>query len=383
MDNNEIKRNKRIPVAIIIGVIVCLIILAGLVIFIISRSFESKTTKIQKQLDLGERYLTELDYENAILAYENVISMDPATDVYSTLIGAYDTWIDVLIQDKKFDEALDFFDRKIASLERGISSGFDFNALLQTTKEERDTLELQSSATTVRINTVTVQEKEGRRTVSEYTYDADGRLIREPHSNLLAPIINCYIDIEYDEQGRKARETFNYFDVVWENGMECEAFESFSRIHKYAGSEENIYWGDTNTLYQEIEYDEQGNLLRVHSYDKNGQLISDYEYTYDDKGRELSEINHLQGSKEFFFYDLTETELKERITNNTESGVDGYHLIVRNGLIEKRYSFDANGKDTGMLIIETKDYLGNLVLSEYYYNGTLSFSTEYEYVYLK
>lgn len=38
---------------------------------------QSEEDKIREQLGLGERYLLELDYENAILTFEQVITMDP------------------------------------------------------------------------------------------------------------------------------------------------------------------------------------------------------------------------------------------------------------------------------------------------------------------
>ena len=59
--------------------------------------------KIQEQLNLGERYLTALQYEQAIAAYQAVIDIDPKNvDAYLGLAevyiarGEYDMAVDIL-----------------------------------------------------------------------------------------------------------------------------------------------------------------------------------------------------------------------------------------------------------------------------------------------
>ena len=38
---------------------------------------KSKEAKVQEQLDLGSKYMAELDYENAIVALNKAIKIDP------------------------------------------------------------------------------------------------------------------------------------------------------------------------------------------------------------------------------------------------------------------------------------------------------------------
>ena len=38
---------------------------------------KSKAERVQEQLDLGQKYLTELNYTEAILAFTQVIEIDP------------------------------------------------------------------------------------------------------------------------------------------------------------------------------------------------------------------------------------------------------------------------------------------------------------------
>ena len=62
------KRNKIIIVIVVLAGVIA--VCAG--IFLMS----SSERKVKKQLELAEKYLLELDYENAIAAYDIVISID-------------------------------------------------------------------------------------------------------------------------------------------------------------------------------------------------------------------------------------------------------------------------------------------------------------------
>lgn len=75
MDGNEVVVKKKSP--IVIFVIIAVLLVAGIVIAILFISGNSKGKRLQKQLELGQKYLTDLDYENAILAYKAAIEIDP------------------------------------------------------------------------------------------------------------------------------------------------------------------------------------------------------------------------------------------------------------------------------------------------------------------
>ena len=50
----------------------------------------SDAVRVRKQLDLGEKYLAELDYDQAIVAYETVIEIEPMNvEAYLGLADAY------------------------------------------------------------------------------------------------------------------------------------------------------------------------------------------------------------------------------------------------------------------------------------------------------
>ena len=81
MSNN--KKNKTFLLALITIAIIAIILVA---IFLP----KMKSNKLQQQLSLGEKYLQELDYENAIVAFEKAIMIDPKSeDAYLCLADVY------------------------------------------------------------------------------------------------------------------------------------------------------------------------------------------------------------------------------------------------------------------------------------------------------
>ena len=77
---------KRKRIIIIIGIEAVMI--AALIIFLFY--INSDTVRINRQLELAQRYLLEEDYEQAVAAFEIVIEIDPKNvDAYLGLAEAY------------------------------------------------------------------------------------------------------------------------------------------------------------------------------------------------------------------------------------------------------------------------------------------------------
>lgn len=65
-----------------------IIVIVGFIIFLFYMN--SDTVKANRQLELAQHYLLEEDYEQAIVAYEIVIQIDPKnTEAYLGLTQAY------------------------------------------------------------------------------------------------------------------------------------------------------------------------------------------------------------------------------------------------------------------------------------------------------
>ena len=75
------------------------IIVVGLIAALVFVPKSAKAKKVEEQLNLGAKYLSELDYEQAIVAYEAVIKIDPKCE------EAYLALADVYIATGEFEKA--------------------------------------------------------------------------------------------------------------------------------------------------------------------------------------------------------------------------------------------------------------------------------------
>jgi len=124
-ETNEIqetvKKKKKwlIPVIIAGAATMILAIVAAVVIFSVI-SVTAPKRKLQKQLDLGEKYLSDLDYENAILAYREAIRIDPKSEpAYLGLSHVYETMADNYHNQNDLDKAIENLDEAIDVLADG------------------------------------------------------------------------------------------------------------------------------------------------------------------------------------------------------------------------------------------------------------------------
>ena len=96
VDKNKI--SKKMPILTVAGIVIVLVVF---LLMVLSKSAEAK--KLEEQLDLGDKYLCELQYEQAVVAYLAAIEIDPKNvDAYLGLadayvaMGEYDKAIEVL-----------------------------------------------------------------------------------------------------------------------------------------------------------------------------------------------------------------------------------------------------------------------------------------------
>ena len=94
-------------IAVILAVVVGIVVVSG-----------SSGKKLQEQLDLGNKYLQEMDYERAVAAFNAVLEIDPKNpDAYKGLVDAYYAMGDM-------DSLLETLDRAAAELEGEAADNF-------------------------------------------------------------------------------------------------------------------------------------------------------------------------------------------------------------------------------------------------------------------
>jgi hypothetical protein len=145
MNEDKIKKssNRKVMISIVAG-IAAILIIAIICVILYARSGSSQR-RLQEQLDLGHRYLSELNYEKAIAAFEAVIEIDPKNvEAYLGLADAYEAMAD-------FDNALtilrrayeltgeEVFSERIERIEHAGASGIIVENLDSQTVAEDDT----------------------------------------------------------------------------------------------------------------------------------------------------------------------------------------------------------------------------------------------------
>ncbi len=88
-----------------------LVIIAVLAVILVTK-YVTSPERVTKLLSLGERYLAENDYENALLAYRSAFNIDSQNE--TVIIGLIKSYIGL----KEYDEALDVADKAIKSIKK-------------------------------------------------------------------------------------------------------------------------------------------------------------------------------------------------------------------------------------------------------------------------
>ncbi len=87
--NNEttqvVKKSKKWLIPVIVAAVMISVAVIAVAVFIYAAT--STTRKYKKQLSIGEKYYTNLDFESAILAYEEAIQINPKDDTAYLAVG--------------------------------------------------------------------------------------------------------------------------------------------------------------------------------------------------------------------------------------------------------------------------------------------------------
>ena len=87
-EEKVVKKKKIWPIMVGVGAVVLIAVLATVFVFVLGKG---GSRELKEQLDLGEKYLNELDYEQAIASYEMAIEIDPKSeDAYIGLATVYE-----------------------------------------------------------------------------------------------------------------------------------------------------------------------------------------------------------------------------------------------------------------------------------------------------
>jgi RHS repeat-associated protein len=227
-----------------------------------------------------------------------------------------------------------------------------------------------------------VQEPDGR---TDYTYDKNGNVTQRKHTAGSTVITHDY-----------AYNSLNQLTNIKANGTDHVWF-TYNEIDQVA-SRKN---GDGTTTLD--NYNGAGDLVEQTIYDKNGNILDSFKYTYDAKGN-ITQVVSKAGTTTYVYdeldqliketrpdgtiyeytYDATGNRLTKKViqggnvTTTTYTYDDADQLVSVNGT---SYSYDANGNlisdgqrtytyDAQNRLTSVKDSGGNTIASfTYYANG--------------
>lgn len=208
---NSVNRKK-----IIVGLLISIAIIIVILIYM-----NAPTQRLRKHLSLGDKYLSELKYEDAILAYEAAIAIEPRNEAaYIGLVNAY-------IGLKDYEQALD-------AVQRGIAAVGETDVL----KKLREELEAKLKA---KENEITdgFDEEYDEEVLEQYEYLAP--LSREAFAYLTNPLAEMarpdMLYITYDEAKSSYGELIEGLEdyiVALENssanGLKGEKYENIMSV---------------------------------------------------------------------------------------------------------------------------------------------------------
>lgn len=126
----------------LIAIIVATIILVGIAVFTLTARGNTTIKKVEELLDLGNKYLIEQDYEQAIATFQKVIEIDPkCEEAYMRLadayigLGDYETACDVIKKgvEQTGSDRLEIYLEEISQTYTGIQQ----NTVVEAEKEKQ------------------------------------------------------------------------------------------------------------------------------------------------------------------------------------------------------------------------------------------------------
>lgn len=290
------------------------------------------------QLDLGNRYLEDMDYEQAVVAFTKAIQIDPmSVEAHLGLVEAY-------IRSGEFEEALEAAkkgyeltkDARLKEKVDMIESGSIFDSLGREMKtmfydQNGDVSAWVTHAYNARGEVLAIAyDRTGKETGRfEGEFDEEGRMINRYGYRVPPDGSGVSFDVSkvyYGENGMEEKVEWNvdadgnagagYSQIEYNESVQPNRLDNYDengKLNGYTLYEYDENWQMTKESYYGLsgeprgystyEYDENGNTIRTEQYDSNGTMtnynIAEYDEsgklicwkTYDADGNLISESN--------------------------------------------------------------------------------------------
>lgn len=262
-----------------------------------------KASAWQEQYDLGVRYLSEGNYEEAIIAFTAVIEIDPKNaDAYlgraNAYIGSGETEENLTAALEDYQSVLELDDTRTDAY-LGIADVYirqgeyeKAENILEQGFEKTGDQSISDKLAEIQAGTFTDSSGKTRREsrydaagtlawYHTYTYDTQGRESSVTSFDASGSQTG-HVDIQRDSNGNRLTGYY-WYDASGEVGKITYELNNAGKATR-----ETHYALDGEMMYYDIcEYDGNANLVRNNRYNADGTLLEYYVYTYDLNGNKV------------------------------------------------------------------------------------------------
>lgn len=323
-------------------------VLLGVIMSVMLCACGQKASAWQEQYDLGERYLSEGNYEEAIIAFTAAIDIDSKqTDAY---IGRGDAYI---------------------------GSGETEENLAAALEDYQSALELDDTRADAYLGLADVYIRQGEYGKAQDILEKGFEKTRDQSIADKISEIESGIFLDSSSNVRRVNE--------------------YNESHELAGYSTTTY-NEYGSIQRSSSYDQNGNLLYYHTYTywkdnlrrekvftylADGSLMAYERYEYDISGKQIGEYFY-NGDEALQQYRLTEYNSAGRPSRTSEYNGDGtsrgYYVYEWDGdNPTKYYQYDEDGRLTRTIIDEYDDKGNHVKQSCYGSDGALEYYYTYEY----
>ena len=335
----------------------------------------------QEQYDLGVRYLSEGNYEEAVIAFTAAIEIDPKRPEAflgrgSAYVGAGETAENLAAAQADYEKALELDDTS-AEAYLGLADVYIRQGEYEKAQEllrqalDRTGGDERIADKLAELENGDVTDSQGRIRRSmyyngsgdligwfSYTYNGhdEGRNVRTVTAFDAAGNQVDYGENTWDQNGDVLRETY-YGEYIGEDTVWLQRIDSEYTDNEDGSSvEEQVYYDKDGSVLEHGRnyYDSEHRCIRIETYDLDGSLLSYNTFEYNESGRKARQTQYMADGS---------------LAGYTVEQYDG------NGNMTRSESYDADGQ-LRYYMVNTFDENGNPVSSESYDgDGTLRYSS--------
>ena len=263
---------------IIIGIIALALLCAAILIAVIWKN--SPEQRSAKQLELGNRYLEEMDYEQAKIAFEEVIAIDPSNaEAYLGAARAY--------------AGLEDYEGAVAILQKGYEQTGDESLKMQL-EEYEEKLEQEIDEY---MSTIPVVPKCTNIPLYSYTYlkgiydemlpvlyqYLEMNLPDNIKLRIYARINNCYLSVNDMENAKKNWSQYLMLQQQTGNAIVDAEHDEYGRT----------IWAQGDGVKNEYSYYENSSRLKSEKREwLDGSRVDTTDYEYDSEGRITKSVQY-------------------------------------------------------------------------------------------